>query len=148
MKKSFQSPFFTTARCAKIIEELALQADDFPEFTIHCCPNEDVDLEYFEGEFKRAYERVIPSSKSVTCVVWQVEDEVERGAHPFHNRYVLTNFCGLMVGYGTDSAKEVTDAKDTLQFLAEGVSRDLLRHSQKRTHPMLAVRKKIITIGV
>jgi hypothetical protein len=38
---------------------------------------------YFESEFKHVYEEVIPSSTSVTCVVWQVDGEVETGAHPF-----------------------------------------------------------------
>jgi hypothetical protein len=33
-----------------------------------------------------------------------------------------------MVGYGTDSAREATDAQDTLQFLAESVSRQYCGH--------------------
>lgn len=79
-----------TRNYQQIIRDLASQEDDFPSLTIHCCPNDDIDIGYFEDEFKRLYEKVVPSSKSITCVAWQVEGELERGAHPFHNRYVLT----------------------------------------------------------
>jgi hypothetical protein len=152
----FLDRFFTidagnryTRNYQQIIRDLASsRRNDFPTFTIHCCPNDDVDIRYFEDEFKRLYEKVIPTGKSVTCVVWQVPGEMAAGAHPFHNRYVLTDLCGIMVGYGTDSAKETTDAHDTLQILARDLSHQLLRHSRKRTHPLLAVRKEIIATGV
>ena len=136
-----------TRNYQQIIRNLASQADGFPTFTIHCCPDAEMDLGYFESEFKRLYEGVIPGGKSITCVVWKVDGMVERGAHPFHNRYVLTNFCGVLVGYGTDSVNVTTDAPDTLQLVDQEVFLNKLKHSRKQTHPMLAVRKEIVVIG-
>lgn len=80
---------------------------------------------------------------------WQVDDEVNqgRGAHPFHNRYVLSNHCGVLVGYGTDSANAATDAPDTLQIIDQTIFREKLRHSRKRTHPMVTVRTEIVITG-
>ena len=51
--------------------------------------------------------------------MWQIKEniEIKKGNHPFHNRYVLTNHCGVIVGYGTDSYKKKTDAPDVLQVI-------------------------------
>ena len=136
-----------TRNYRQIIRDLTSQCEVFPMFTIHCCPDDDVKLTYFEGEFKRIYEELIPSGKSLTCVLWQVVGVPERGAHPFHNRFVLTDYCGVLVGYGTDSANAATEAPDTLQCLDQAIWHEKLTHSRKRTHPMVTIRKEIKITG-
>ena len=134
-----------TQNYRQIIQDLASRCDRFPALTIHCCPdsNRMPDLAYFESELKRYYESLIPTGKSVTVVLWQTDEAVERGAHPFHNRYVLSNLCGVFVGYGTDSANVATDAPDTLQIVDPTIFKTLWEHSRKRTHPMISVYQEI-----
>ena len=83
--------------------------------TIHCCP--DVPEKITENRLKQLYEHLIPIKKSVEVFVWQIKENVDirKGNHPFHNRYVLTNHCGVIAGYGTDSYKKETEAPDILQ---------------------------------
>jgi hypothetical protein len=131
-----------------ILKELAVRCEVFPVITIHCCPDVAVDLAYFEGELIRHYANLIPHDKARTCVVWQVSNAVERGAHPFHNRFVLTSLCGAIVGYGTDSPNIATDAPDTLQILDRGLFSRKLQQSRDRKHPLISVRRETQILGI
>lgn len=136
-----------TRNYQRILRDLAAQRGDFPLLTIHCCPSADIDPAYFEREFRRIYEGLLPAGKSVICVLWQADSIMERGAHPFHNRFVLTQHWGVMVGYGTDSAGVATEAPDTLQFIDQGVLQEKLRQSQKRKYPLISERTTITITG-
>lgn len=136
-----------TRNYQQILRDLTV-CDLFPSITIHCCPQQPgVTDAHFEGELARHYAALIPVSTVLTCVLWQVDGEIQRGAHPFHNRYVLSDRCGVMVGYGTDSANAATDAPDTVQMIDAGLFATKLKHCRKRTHPMISVRKEIRITG-
>ena len=119
------------------------RCDRFPSITIHCCPDSAVDTTYFQGELTRHYAELVPARSVLTCVIWQVNGTIERGAHPFHNRFVISDRCGVLVGYGTDSANAATDAPDTLQLIDAKVFATKLKYSRKRTHPLISVRVEI-----
>ena len=133
-----------TKNYQQIIRNLASLNENFPAITIHCCPQTTPDLAYFEDMFKGHYEALVPIGKSITCVLWQTNEATLPGANPFHNRYVLSNHCGIFVGYGTDSANAATEAPDTLQFLDHETFQMLLNQSRRRTHPMISVYREII----
>ena len=137
-----------TENYRRIIETLATHCEVFPEFVIHCCPDANLNLDDFESELARLYQDVIPIEKSITCVVWKTNIVPSPGAHPFHNRYVITDRFGVVVGYGTDSANSDTEAPDSLQFIDALIHRDLFQRSRNRTHPMVTVRKEIVIPNV
>jgi len=133
-----------------ILRRLAAKCDVFPAVTVHCCPRAEMNQNFqtnFETEFRDLYEGVLPSGKQLTCVLWQVDDYVDRAAHPFHNRFILTKQHGVMVGYGTDSANAATDAPDNLQFIDAAVHASKLKHSRDRSHPMLSARHEFTVVG-
>lgn len=131
----------------KIFQTLAMRGDTYPKITIHCCPDVTIDHTYFETELARHYSSLIPEGCTVICLMWKVNRHVDRGAHPFHNRYILSEHCGVMIGYGTDSANVATDAPDTLQIVDHNVFLEKLKNSRKRTHPMISVREEFIIEG-
>lgn len=139
-----------TKNYQRIIEDLANRCESFPALTIHCCPDDNriPDLVYFENELKAYYEDFLPVGHALTVVMWQTTGTVESGAHPFHNRFVLSNCCGVSVGYGTDSANVDTEAPDVLQMIDTQIYRGLWTHSRKRTHPMLTVLKEFVISSV
>ena len=132
-----------TQNYTQIIRDLASHCDEFPSLTIHCCPdgNDTPDLDYFENELNKHYAPLIPRGKSVTVFLWQIETdaEIERGAHPFHNRYVLSNHCGVIAGYGTDSAKTATDAPDVLQIVDHKIYLELWNQIRDETFTMIHI---------
>lgn len=134
----------------RIIQRLAASSDTFPAITVHCCPRDAVSTDYFRTELESIYAQHIPAGKTLKCVIWQALGDLSGGRHPFHNRYVLTEYCGLMVGYGTDSTRESTDVLDTIQFIGAKLHGDLLARSKKRSHPLVSVRKggEITIVGV
>ena len=136
-----------TKNYQELLSDLAASCDPFPKLTIHCCPEDDVDVGYFDREFRRLYEKMVPEGGSLVCVILGMDGVPERGSHPFHNRYVLTSKYGIRAGYGTDSAQDVTEAPDSLQFIARSLHQDLLNKSRNCTHPMVSVRAKIEVAG-
>ena len=132
-----------TQNYTQIIRNLASYCDSFPSLTIHCCPDENdtPDLEYFENELNKHYADLIPTGKSVKIFLWQIKQgiTIERGAHPFHNRYVLTNHCGVIAGYGTDSAKTTTHAPDVLQIVDHKIYLELWNQIRDEIFPMVSV---------
>lgn len=135
-----------TQNYKQIIQDLASYCDSFPSLTIHCCPDEnkmrDLDLGYFEDELNRHYADLIPIGKFITVFLWQTTEQVEGPAHPFHNRYVLTNHCGVIVGYGTDSAKIATNAPDVLQIVDHKIYLELWNQSRDETFPMIHIEEE------
>ena len=135
-----------TQNYKRIIEDLASYYDKFPSLTIHCCPDTDrmPDKNYFKNELSKHYAPLIPRGKSMAVFFWQVEEQAqtERGAHPFHNRFVLSNHCGVSVGYGTDSAKQQTQAPDLLQIIDHEIYRNLWNQIRDETFPMLYIEHK------
>lgn len=118
-----------TQNYKQIIADLAEyhnSSSSFPSLVIHCCPdaNNVPTRAHFENGLENHYAPLIPRGKSIKTILWEVES-TERGAHYFHNRYVLCNHFGVMVGYGTDSARQRTDARDTLQILDESSYKNL-----------------------
>ena len=140
-----------TQNYTQIIQDLASYCDPFPSLIIHCCPDENdtPDLDYFENELNKHYAHLIPTGKSVMVLLWQIEQDagIERGAHPFHNRYVLSNHCGVIVGYGTDSAKIATDASDVLQIVDHKIYLELWNQIRDETFPMVSVNHKFVING-
>lgn len=136
-----------TRNYTTILQAIAAHGKPYPAITIHCCPVGAVGRGYFEGELARLYASLIPAGSSLTCLMWEVDGRVARGAHPFHNRYILSEHCGVMIGYGTDSANVATDAPDTLQIIDHAVFLEKLKHSRRRTHPMITMREEIIING-
>ena len=76
--------------------------------------------------------------------MWQIEEDVEikKGNHPFHNRYVLSNHCGVIAGYGTDSAKTATGAPDVLQIVDHKIYLELWNQIRDEIFPMVSVEHK------
>lgn len=107
--------------------------------TIHCCP--DVPEKITENRLKQLYEHLIPIKKSVEVFVWQIKENVDirKGNHPFHNRYVLTNHCGVIAGYGTDSYKKETEAPDILQVIDHEIYRKLWNQIRDEEFPMIHI---------
>ena len=133
-----------TQNYTQIIQDLASYCDPFPSLIIHCCPDENdtPDLDYFENELNKHYAHLIPTGKSVMVLLWQIRARrrtIERGAHPFHNRYVLSNHCGVIAGYGTDSAKTATDAPDILQIVDHKIYMELWNQIRDATFPMIHI---------
>ena len=135
----------------RIIRNLASNCDSFPSpLTIHCCPDsEHLDLDHFKNELKKLkkrYESLIPIGKSVTVFLWQIKKTIKDkglgGAHPFHNRYVLTDHWGVIVGAGTNSANKETDARDDLAFISEKRYTELWKNRKNKTHPMMCLENK------
>ena len=141
-----------TENYQQIIEDLAKHRNTpdypFPELTIHCCPDPDEMTEKGKSNIKKGLEKhyadLIPRGNSVTVFAWQIEEDVEikKGNHPFHNRYVLTKHCGVIVGYGTDSAKAPTDAPDILQIVDHEIFLNLWNQIQDEEFPMLCIKKE------
>lgn len=134
-----------------IFRSLASRPDGYPTITIHCCPDEELSdsfVNYFETQLRSHYANLIPVRGKLMCLLWKVDaGGVPRGAHPFHNRFILTEHCGVMIGYGTDSANAATDAPDNLQVIDSTVYRTRFTNSRKRTHPLINMRKEIIIVG-
>lgn len=132
-----------TQNYTQMIRDLASYCDSFPSLTIHCCPDENdtPDSGYFENELNKHYAPLIPTGKSVRVLLWQIEQDaqIERGAHPFHNRYVLSNHCGVIAGYGTDSAKTATDAPDVLQIVDHKIYLELWNQIRDEEFPMIQI---------
>ncbi len=132
-----------TQNYTQIIRDLASYCDSFPSLTIHFCPDENnmPDLDYVENALNRHYADLIPIGKSVTVLLWQTDQDgkIERGAHPFHNRYVLSNHCGVIAGYGTDSAKTATGASDVLQIVDHKIYLELWNQIRDETFPMIHI---------
>ena len=141
-----------TENYQQIIEDLAKHRNTpdypFPELTIHCCPDPDEMTEKGKRNIKKGLEKhyadLIPRGKSVTVLAWQIEEDVEikKGNHPFHNRYVLTKHCGVIVGYGTDSAKAPTDAPDILQIIDHEIFLNLWNQIQDEEFPMIHIEEE------
>lgn len=135
-----------TENYKQIIKKLAKYRNTpdypFPSLTIHCCP--DVPEKITENGLKQHYAPLIPIGKSVKVFVWQIEEDVEikKGNHPFHNRYVLTKHCGVIVGYGTDSYKKSTDAPDVLQIIDHKIYRKLWNQIQDEEFPMIHIEEE------
>lgn len=137
-----------TRNYTAMLRAIAARGGAYPAITIHCCPISTLDINYIETGLNRIYAGLIPGGNQLTCVVWKTTDnEVKGGTHPFHNRFVLTERCGVMIGYGTDSANVSTDAPDTLQFIDHAVFLDKLKHSRRRSHPLISVREEIQVTG-
>ncbi len=143
-----------TRNYKKIIKDLAQQYDTtdypFPSLTIHCCP--DVPEKINENSLKQHYTHLIPIGESVKVFVWQIENniEIKKGNHPFHNRYVLSNHCGVIVGYGTDSFKENTAAPDVLQVIGHKIYMKLWNQIRDEAFPMIHIEeatKKFVING-
>ena len=132
-----------TQNYTQIIQDLASYCDSFPSLTIHCCPDENdtPDLDYFENELNKHYAPLIPIGKSVTVFLWQIKQgiTIKSGGHPFHNRYVLSNHCGVIAGYGTDSAKTVTNSPDVLQIVDHKIYLELWNQIRDETFPMMCL---------
>ena len=122
-----------------IILDLVSHCDSFPSITIHCCPDPMPSLGYFKDELTKHYASLIPKGESVTVFLWQTNENVEGHAHPFHNRYVLTNHCGVFVGYGTDSVSKKTEAPDLLQIINHEIYLNLWNQIRDKTYPMIYV---------
>lgn len=126
-----------TENYRQIIEDLAKYHNpfySFPSLVIHCCPNDKKvpTSDYFKDDLNKHYAPLIPQGKSIKVFLWETEITPPRGAHPFHNRYVLSNHCGVMAGYGTDSSKDETDASDTLVILPENAYKEIWRIRKKK----------------
>lgn len=143
-----------TQNYTQMIRDLASYCDSFPSLTIHCCPDENdtPDSGYLKNELNKHYAPIIPIGKSVRVFLWQIEqdEKIERGAHPFHNRYVLSNHCGVIAGYGTDSAKTATDAPDVLQIVDHKIHLELWNQIRDEEFPMIHIeeRNKFVINGI
>ena len=146
-----------TENYKQIIEDLAKHRNTpdypFPSLTIHCYPKPDEMTEKGKGNIekglKKHYAPLIPKGESVTVFAWQINEKKEdrdetgkdpRGDNPFHNRYVLTNHCGVIVGYGTDSANQNTDAPDILQIIDSKIHKKLWNQIQDEEYPIIRIR--------
>lgn len=141
-----------TKNYKQIIEDLAKHRNTpdypFPELTIHCCPDpheiEEKGKYNIESGLKKHYANLIPKGKSITVFLWQTKKKVKGPAHPFHNRYVLTKHCGVIAGYGTDSAIQETDAPDILQIIDHEIHLKLWNqirdNSNRDPDPIIRVR--------
>ena len=114
----------------------------FPSLTIHCCP--DVPEKITNDNLKQHYASLIPKGESVQVFVWQIQKniEIKKGNHPFHNRYVLSNHCGVIAGYGTDSYKEETDAPDVLQVIDHEIYLKLWNQIRDEEFPMIHIEER------
>lgn len=132
----------------KIIEELAKYYNlfsSFPSLIIHCCPKVEEDYENYLYNFKfglnEHYAPLIPTGKSIKAFLW--ENKIEKGvSHPFHNRFVLSNHCGVLVGYGTDEDKQKTSAPDHLQIVDERMYKNLWERIRKAEWPGAEIKKR------
>ena len=131
----------------KIIEDLAKYHNSFssfPSLTIHCCPeveNYENYLYNFEYAINEYYTSLIPTGKSLNIFLWENKIKNER-SHPFHNRFVLSNHCGVLVGYGTDEDKQKTDAPDHLQIIDERMYKNIWERIRKAEWPGAKIKKR------
>ena len=131
----------------QIIKKLAKYhnpSSSFPEeLIIHCCPKEAEapSREHFEKGLKKFYAHLIPTERSIKVFLWETKIIPPPGAHPFHNRYVLSEHCGVIIGYGTDSTEQDTDAPDTLQIVDESVYKKIWK-IRKEKWPGVEIKEK------
>jgi len=140
-----------TRNYQQIIKKLAKYHnpfDSFPSLVIHCCPKADKvpTSDYFKNGLKRHYAHLIPQGKSIKVFLWETEITPPKGEHPFHNRYVLSNHWGVMVGYGTDSSRKKTDASDTLAILPENAYKEIWR-IRKKKWPGARIKEEFTVLG-
>ncbi len=140
-----------TRNYQQIIKELAIYHNSFSSFPeklkIHCCPDNAPKREYFEDGLKERYAHLIPTGKSIKVFLWETKIRPPRGAHPFHNRYVLSDHCGVIVGYGTDSTGQETDAPDTLQIVDETIYKDIWKIRKGKWPPGAEIKEKFEISG-
>jgi hypothetical protein len=67
---------------------------------------------WFEGELRSKIAPLIPAGCRIRLVLWQ------EMRPRLHNRFVLTNFCGVSVDIGLDESDTGTD-KDDWELLSE-----------------------------
>jgi hypothetical protein len=103
-----------------------------------------------ENELNHNLKALLPRGVGLQFFLWRTDGNwVEKGAHPMHNRYVLTNICGLDVGYGLDSARVQTDVEDHLQILDATVYLRLWKRARgEELFPGLEVGEKVVISGV
>ena len=138
-----------TKNYKQIVEDLAKYRNtpdySFPTLTIHCFPNPDELSERgkrnIKEGLKKHYAHLIPKGSSVMVFAWQKKKDItiERGNNPFHNRYVLSNHCGVIAGYGTDSYKKETDAPDVLQVIDHEIYLKLWNQIRDEAFPMIHI---------
>lgn len=136
-----------------LIERLARAESLFPSLTFHFCPDAQLSpsyVRYVENELNHNLKALLPRGVGLQFFLWRTDGNwVEKGAHPMHNRYVLTNICGLDVGYGLDSAQVQTDVEDHLQILDATVYLRLWKRARgEELFPGLEVGEKIVISGV
>jgi hypothetical protein len=73
-------------------------------FEIHT--KTDADYLWYQRELRSRIELIIPSGCRVRLVLWDDPDG------RFHNRFILTNFCGISVGRGLDESDHGLDHDD------------------------------------
>lgn len=140
-----------TENYKQIIEDLAKYHNpfySFPSLVIHCCPKDKKDLTNFENKLKDHYAPLIPQEKPIKVFLWETEiTPPPREDHPFHNRYVLSDHCGVMVGYGTGSARDKeTETPDTLAILPENVYKEI-RRIRKKKWPGARIKEEFTILG-
>ena len=140
-----------TKNYQQIIKKLAKyhnSSSSFPEeLIIHCCPDRAPARNYFEDGLKKHYAHLIPEGKSIKVFLWETKIRPLRGGHPFHNRYVLSNHCGVIVGYGTDSTGQETDSPDTLQIVAETIYKDIWKIRKGKWPPGAEIKERFEISG-
>ena len=137
-----------TQNYKQIIDDLAKYHNSFssfPSLTIHCCPeleNYGNYLHNFGESLNEYYALSIPTGKSIKVFLWKTEFTPPTGGHPFHNRYVLSDHCGVIVGYGTDSTRQETDAPDTLQIVDEKIYKDIWKIRKEKWPPGAEIKER------
>ena len=132
---------------AEIVDGIVAAREPFPEIIFHFCPDKKRES-YISGELNDRLVGHIPQDCRFTFRQWTPEDNfINKGAHPFHNRFVLTNFCGVMVGYGCDCARHPTDSPDHLQMLDEEMRVALWRKTEVEGFPGMREENMIVIRG-
>jgi|GEM_PF-2891673 len=112
-----------------LLQRLGRIEPPFPKVRFHTCPSAEFTpsfLRNFEADCRAELASLLPRNCEIEFRLWRLEGNwVERGAHPMHNRYVLTDYCGVEVGYGCDSAKGQTDVEDHVHILDQSLYKSL-----------------------
>jgi len=79
--------------------------------------DETIEYQKLVSACQRKLPELIPSGMQIKMVVWAQKE----GGEKLHNRYLLTNICGVLFGAGSDEAENTeSDESDDIILLEEG----------------------------
>jgi hypothetical protein len=100
--------------------------------------------ETFVDDCQQRLSRLVPAGIKVTVSIWKEKDKGQK----LHNRYLLTNICGVMFGTGLDAADDPgKEESDDIVLLDEGQYQTRVRQYTGSAPSFDLVGKPFVIVG-